>query len=222
MQPLYKPSFYMIVEKSPPEKATVLLIATGNRAALLGRLLKAQGRDVVAPPLTTIGLESLPIPVLTHLYWNTCREEPPEELPLLLSNLLSTIISKLEEDQTNIQSLQKQVDKLTVDANLRSIPSIPSSIPIDLLSDPPSSEIGKTLTQPKPQHPKTSGSCSVVWDIAEKMFKDNNNQIPDRKLVIEACEQSGISSSTASTQFWKWKTAKLAAPTPRQPERRQA
>lgn len=208
MQPLYKPSFYMIVEKSPPEKATVLLIATGNRAALLGRLLKAQGRDVVAPPLTTTGLESLPIPVLTHLYWNTCREEPPEELPLLLANLLSSI-KKMPEDFTNIQSLQKKVDKLTVDANLRSIPSIPS----DLLSDPqsiPSSEIGKTLTQPKPQHPKTSGSCSAVWGIAEKMFKDNNNQIPDRKLVIEACEQSGISSSTASTQFWKWKKAKLA------------
>lgn len=222
MQPLYKQSFYMIVEKSPPEKATVLLIATGNRAALLGRLLKAQGRDVVAPPLTTTGLESLPIPVLTHLYWNTCREEPPEELPLLLSNLLSSI-KKMPEDFTNIQSLQKQVDKLTVDANLRSIPQ--SSLPIDLLSDPqstPSSEIGKTLTQPKPKHPKVSGACGAVWDIAEKLFKDNNNQIPDRKLVIEACEQASISSSTASTQFWKWKTAKLAAQIPRQPERRQA
>lgn len=221
MQPLYKQSFYMIVEKSPPEKATVLLIATGNRAALLGRLLKAQGRDVVAPPLTTIGLESLPIPVLTHLYWNTCREEPPEELSLLLSNLLSSI-KKMPEDFTNIQSLQKRVDKLTVDANLRSIPSITQPLPIDLLSAAPSSEIGKTLTQPKPQHPKVSGACGAVWDIAEKMFKDNNNQIPDRKLVIEACEQSGISSSTASTQFWKWKTAKLASPTHRQPERRQA
>lgn len=214
MQPLYKQSFYMIVEKSPTEKATVLLIATGNRAALLGRLLKAQGRDVVAPPLTTIGLESLPIPVLTNLYWNTCREEPPEELSLLLSNLLSSI-KKMPEDFTNIQSLQKQVDKLTVDANLRSIPSITQPLPIDLLSDAPSSEIGKTLTQPKHQHPKVSGACGAVWDIAEKMFKDNNNQIPDRKLVIEACEQSGISSSTASTQFWKWKTAKLAASAPK-------
>lgn len=221
MQPLYKQSFYMIVEKSPPEKATVLLIATGNRAALLGRLLKAQGRDVVAPPLTTTGLESLPIPVLTNLYWNTCREEPPEELSLLLSNLLSSI-KKMPEDFTNIQSLQKQVDKLTVDANLRSIPSITQPLPIDLLSDAPSSEIGKTLTQPKHQHPKVSGACGAVWDIAEKLFKDNDNQIPDRKLVIEACEQANISSSTASTQFWKWKTAKLAAPTPRQPERRQS
>lgn len=218
MQPLYKQSFYMVVEKSPPEKATVLLIATGNRAALLGRLLKAQGRDVVAPPLTTTGLESLPIPVLTNLYWNTCREEPPEELSLLLSNLLSSI-KKMPEDFTNIQSLQKQVDKLTVDANLRSIPSITQPLPIDLLSDAPSSEIGKTLTH---QHPKVSGACGAVWDIAEKLFKDNNNQIPDRKLVIEACEQANISSSTASTQFWKWKTAKLASPTHRQPERRQS
>lgn len=222
MKPLYKETFYMLIEKSPPEKATVLLVATGRRAALLGRLLKSQGRDVIAPPMTTTGLESLPIPTLVHLYWNTCREEPPEELPLLLSNLLSAI-SKIEEDQTNIQSLQKQVDKLTVDANLRSIPQ--SSLPIDLLSDPqstPSSEIGKTLTQPKPKHPKVSGACGAVWDIAEKLFKDNDNQIPDRKLVIEACEQANISSSTASTQFWKWKTAKLAAQIPRQPERRQA
>lgn len=215
----YKESLYMIIEKTPPEKANIILVATGKRAALIGRLLKSQGRDVIAPPVTAAGLESIPIPTLIHLYWNTCKEEPPEPLPLLISTILETI-SKLPLDETSITSLQKQVDKLTVDSNLRSIPQTQS---IDLLqSDTLSSEIGQTLIQPKPQHPKANGACGAVWDIAEKMFKDNNNQIPDRKLVIEACSKSSISESTASTQFWKWKTAKLAAPTPRQPERRQA
>lgn len=63
---------------------------------------------------------------------------------------------------------------------------------------------------PKPSSPATrpaGGTTKKVWDIADDL-KARNPSLSAKELrpkIIEACEQESINSSTAGTQYSKWK-----------------
>ena len=63
---------------------------------------------------------------------------------------------------------------------------------------------------PKPSSPATrpaGGTTKKVWDIADDL-KARNPSLSAKELrpkIIEACEQENINSSTAGTQYSKWK-----------------
>lgn len=63
---------------------------------------------------------------------------------------------------------------------------------------------------PKSTTPATrpaGGTTKKVWDIADAL-RERNPSLSAKELrpkIIEACEQEGINSSTAGTQYSKWK-----------------
>lgn len=63
---------------------------------------------------------------------------------------------------------------------------------------------------PRPSSPATrpaGGTTKKVWDIADDL-KARNPSLSAKELrpkIIEACEQENINSSTAGTQYSKWK-----------------
>lgn len=71
------------------------------------------------------------------------------------------------------------------------------------------SSAGKSNT-PKPATPATrpaGGTTKKVWDIADDL-KARNPSLSAKELrpkIIEACELENINSSTAGTQYSKWK-----------------
>ena len=71
------------------------------------------------------------------------------------------------------------------------------------------SSVGKS-SSPKPASPATrpaGGTTKKVWDIADDL-KARNPSLSAKELrpkIIEACELENINSSTAGTQYSKWK-----------------
>lgn len=60
--------------------------------------------------------------------------------------------------------------------------------------------------------PKGGSKTGRVWEIAEPIYQaaaDKSNWKELRRLIVEACENEGINSSTASVQYGKWKQTKI-------------
>lgn len=75
---------------------------------------------------------------------------------------------------------------------------------------PPQPKEERDPNAPAPR-PKSTSMTGIVWLIADEQFVLAGNQMPDRKAVIDACVAEEINASTASTQYSKWKTSKLAS-----------
>jgi hypothetical protein len=52
--------------------------------------------------------------------------------------------------------------------------------------------------------PKDGTTTGQVWEIADKLSADTQKPAV-RKAVVDACHERGINTSTASTQYGKWR-----------------
>ena len=179
---------YMLIDVTNVESTAVIAIATLRPVVLLGKVHAAQGRKVMAPPLEGRSFARLDKLALQYLYWNVCKETPPEEYGELVRNCLAKL-NALPEDATPVEDLEHEVARLYLET--------PASAPAEKAPREPGAP---------PPRPKATSTTGRVWEIADRMLAAGAT---DRKAVIAACEAEGINPSTASTHYGKWKASKL-------------
>lgn len=105
-------ALYVILDITEPQATYAVAIGTMEQVQLMGRLLKAAGKNVIAPPCENRGLSCLNLKQLQYLYWNTCKQVPSEVYAdLILAT--SKVVFALPPDQTPIEVLREQVRALT-------------------------------------------------------------------------------------------------------------
>lgn len=181
---------YMLIDVTSLETTKVVKVAHLREVELLGRLLQANGRKTIAPPLEGRGLSALDKMQLQYLYWNTCEETPPEDYAELLQKCLIKL-ETLPMDQTPLATLEKECERVC---------------PRDAVVHQKKESAPKEPKDPLAR-PKATSTTGLVWEIADKLYAAAGNQIPNRKEMIAACVAEEINPATASTQFGKWKAA---------------
>jgi len=174
---------YMLIDTTSVEKTSVLAVAKLPAITLLGKIHQARGKAVIAPPLEGRGFAKLEALQLQYLYWNTCKEAPPEDYNQLVRQCLAKINTILE-DITPLEALEREVALL-----------YPESQPA-----PTKASSGEATV------PKATSTTGRVWLIADRLLATGST---DRKAVIAACVAEGINAATASTQYGRWKASKL-------------
>lgn len=135
---------------------------------------------------------------LRVLYYNTTGEAVPESIDY--SKLISGVRHLAENlllDETTIEQLREQL------GHERKAPKLP---PKEKNDKPAPLERGAGGTTAKGKRPKEGSTTGKVWNIADEMVR--GGAVISKELraeVIKACEDIGINSSTASTQYGKWK-----------------
>jgi len=196
---------YMLIDVTTIEGTSILKVAPLRQIELLGRLAKAAGQKVIAPPLEGRGLSKLEKLPLQYLYWSVCQRTPPEDYADLVSILMAEL-SKIPMDQTPLEDLEKEVARICPDP----VPAETDRLPSATNPKPAPKEKKPHVATDPLARPKATTTTGWVWEIADKCFADNGNKMPDRKVIIDACVAEEINSATASTQFAKWKKAKEA------------
>lgn len=130
---------------------------------------------------------------LRLLYKNTTGEPVPDTTKY--TNLISglqQLAQNLDVDETSLAGLKKQL------GHSRKEPT----------TEPTPERKGRKPAQsgePRPlKRPKEGSATGKVWDIADEL-NAKEDAIPSRQDVIDAATAAGINSSTASTQYGKWK-----------------
>lgn len=191
---------YMILNITTVEGTCVVAVReNATEAGLLGRIKKAEGYEMIAPPLEGRGFSKLDKLQLQYLFWNTTKQTPPEDYAELIK-VLAAAIDLIPVDTTPVRELERLVEQLDPTY------SSPSTEPAE----------PKEPKAPKDPNarPKATSTTGWVWEICDKLFVENGNQIPDRKKAIDACVAEDINAATASTQYAKWKKAKESALVP--------
>lgn len=183
-------ALYMLIDVTTVEGTRVLKVAGLRAVSLLGKIYQAQGLQVIAPPMEGRSFAKLDKLPLQYLYWSVCQETPPEDYAELVKRCLAKL-KTLPVDDTPLPKLEAEVARLYPDGTLA-----PAAQPKD--------------PNAPPSRPREAGATGRVWEIADGLFAQVGG-LPDRKAVLAACEAAGINGATASTQFSKWKKAKLAS-----------
>lgn len=186
-------ALYMLIDVTTVENTRVLRVADLERVQLHGRLYVAQGKKVIAPPLSGRGFSKLDKLPLQYLYWNTCGKEPPEDYGQLVKDCLAVIQEMTPADEP-LRGLHDAADG------------------IDILHPP-----AKVIVQPpvviKP--PKATTTTGIIWQIAAEVLEDlYNGELPSdwkelRAEVVNRCKREGFNESTISVQYGKWKNTLL-------------
>jgi hypothetical protein len=182
--------WYMILDVTT--EATKLLYVTDNRRAIhRGYILKAEGLKVIAPPLEARSLSKLDKLQLQYLHYQLIPNvAPPEDYSQLVQECFEAI-KKFPTDTTSLDDLVKEVAKLWTALSLTN-PNVVAP-----------NEVGDVVKTA--ERPRAKGVTGMVWEIADRLYKDGGNTMPDRKLVMDECAKAEINSATAATQFAKWK-----------------
>lgn len=196
---------YMVINVTTLEGTMVLNVADLPRSVLWGRIYKAKGNQVIAPPIEGRGFSKLTLEQLQYLYWNLTQQPPSGDFGELV-RLLVEVVKTIKEDDTPIATLEAEVARLC--------PDEPAGEP----------KPEKKAREPRaageaPERPKATSTTGLVWDLADQQFgilhPSGDASTADWKIiragVMDACETEGINSATAATQYSKWKAAKLAA-----------
>jgi len=186
------PVKYMIIDVTSPEQCKLLKITDLRRAPLWGHIFKAQGKKVIGPSIEGRNFGKLDKLPLQYFYYNLFQTPPPEEYVDLVKNCVMHLI-KQPMDELSYDGLLNEVCALGIDLDNPTAPTAPK-----VVRDPNAA----------PNRPKATTTTGQVWEIADKMFAEAGNKLPERKAVIAACEAVEINGSTASTQFGKWKKSK--------------
>ena len=190
---------YMLIDVTTVEETKILLISDIRRIVLHGYLQKYHGRVVIGPPAGGSGFSKLSKEQLQYLYWNHTGNPPLEDYAALLQACLE-LVWKLPMDETSQEALTAKVRSLCPEA-------------LDGAAVIPIKDRGAAaaVTQGEaPSRPKAKSTTGAVWEIADKLYSELGG-LPDRKKVLAFCESAGINAATASTQYSKWKAAKLVA-----------
>ena len=191
---------YMLINTTTVEQTRVLLVANLQRVQAWGKIYKAQGLTLIAPPIEGRGFSKLEKFPLQYLYWNTCGTQPPEDYTELVRNCLARI-DAMPEDETDIRELEAKVRELYPDEGSTS-----------------KQEKASRSREPREpgERPKATSTTGMVWVICDEAleaigFKD---ELTDWKAVRtkanEKATEAGIVGGTFGVQYGKWKSAKLA------------
>jgi hypothetical protein len=191
----HEKTWYMVIDVTLPETTRLLKITDVRRAPLWGAVYKDDGLQVIAPSLDGRGFAKLDKLQLQYFYWNVCQQTPPDEYGDLVKACL-TVLDNLEKDSSSEEELLQEIHRRGID---RDAPSTSKKKPAEESSGGSSS---------RPAGGTTTG---LVWELADLAFAQAGNQMPDRKVVIDACLAEEINPATASTQYAKWAKAKRAS-----------
>lgn len=190
---------YMIIDVATVEGTSIVAIApTLQHASLMGRLLKADGRKVIGPPVEGRGFAKLGKLPLQYLYWNICKEAPPEDYGELVQNCL-TVLRNMPVDETPIAKLELACSKLEPEEGYNTDNELPVK-PKEI--KPP-----KTTRAPG-SAPKSTSVTGLVWVLCDEVLEASGGVMPARKIFIDKCLEEGINPATAATQYAKWKGSK--------------
>lgn len=185
-------AWYMIIDVTLPESTRLLKITDVRRAPLWGAIYKDDGLKVVAPPLAGRGFGQLDKLQLQYFYWNVCQQTPPEAYEDLVVACLAAL-GKVEKDSSGDEELLREIRRRGIDLDT---PSVAKKEPV------------KKSAGDSSARPAGGTTTGLVWELADLAFAQAGNQMPDRKVVIDACLAEEINPATASTQYAKWAKAK--------------
>lgn len=221
-------SNFLVIDVTTVEETKLLNVAPVRSAELYGRIYKAQGRNVIAPPLDGKGLSRLDQMQLSYLLWNTWSITPPNDYGELLA-LVKHHAEEYPVDDTPLDSLQAYADDVCPQEVEDATAS--GALAGTVADEKPAKKTrAKKATEPKPVAeptepkppkaakavkaptvsatpagvPKSGTTTGRVWEIADTMRSQARGDYPDRKEVLAKCEHEGINPSTASTQYAKW------------------
>lgn len=112
-----------------------------------------------------------------------------------LCNAVGELARNMEEDETSEEELRDMLGRDLQPIDPTPVPRTPGR----RLSDAPA----------KANRPKEGTATGKVWDIADAIT-EKNGDTASRTEVVEACGKEGINTSTASTQYAKWRKNHLA------------
>jgi hypothetical protein len=203
---------YMLIDVTTPETTKLLLVGTLRQVQLHGQILKADGRNVIAPPLEGRGVSRLKMEELQYMLWNTWGKAPIDAkgAALPFGELLAQCLHAAQQvlpDGTSIELLEAEVAKI-------------APPPEDESEHKPAAKPVKKATPRTPQKPgeapAATSTTGKVWIIADRVLESlsditaTTDWKPIREAIIAACESEGINKATAATQYSKYKASKIA------------
>jgi len=197
---------YMVIDLTTIEDAKIVAVAPMKEAQLIGKILQAQNRRVIAPPLEGRGFAKLEMNVLQYIFWNMTKTPPTVEYAELLKAALAAA-EEIPLDEVPLHELEKTVRDLYPDEGSSKSSSGPKE--------------PKTPKEPgaPADRPKATSTTGRVWELADVayaavMAKVADGAAPDwsviRAEIIKLTDAEQINKATAATQYSKWKSAKLA------------
>lgn len=204
---------YMLIDITTMETTKLLLTGTLRQVQLHGRLLKADGRKFVAPPLEGRGLSRFKMEELQYMLWNTWNASPVNAKgePKPFGDLLAECLHAAQQvlpDGTTIELLEAEVAKLAP-------PGDGETDEIDTECKPAKKATPRTQQKPG-EAPAATSTTGKVWIIADRVLAAHpavtatTDWKPIRETIIAACESEGINKATAATQYSKYKASKIA------------
>jgi hypothetical protein len=123
------------------------------------------------------------------LYVNTTGDEIKKALPETVLYQVSRIFKGTKVNPKTLEELKKELGKPFKTSKLPIPEGRGSSLPSGI------------------KRPKDGTVTGKVWKICDRVYTVNN-RIPNKEAIVLLCEKEGINSSTAATQFSKWKGSK--------------
>ncbi len=145
---------------------------------------------------------------LKLLYKNTTGKEITSDDYPRISHLVYEEMVKTPIDNTSIADLKIKLGKeLEPVSPLPAVKEVYKPKKTAYEFKPSIGVVPKTGTS----RPKAGSTTGKVWDIADKVEKESGLEgKPLRSAIINACEAAEINSSTAGTQYAKWRKAKVS------------
>jgi len=193
-------ALYVLIDVTNLAQTKILTVAPLHEVQCIGKIEKAAGREVIAPPLEGRGFAKLSVEQLQYLYWNTTQLPPPADYTELAKAMFE-VAQKCPVDDRPLESLEKEVKRL---------------YPDDSGSSNKQSSEPKAPKEPgaPAERPKGTSTTGRVWEIGDSILTGDPKAADWKDIrakLMAACEAEGINKATAATQYSKWKGAKLAS-----------
>jgi len=196
-----KNGVFALIEVTP-STATLLMTGDLQRISMHGRILRAEGRQVVGPVVNDQGFCQFSLEQLIHYVEGLGGVAPSstgwDALGLVETALRLTLAA--EKDNTPISRLKERMACLPD-------PDSDGVIRCKVKAPVVTNKEGKVI----PERPKGGTSTTgAVWSIADRLYEENPQlSIKElRKLIMTACAEEEINPGTAGVQYSKWKTSK--------------
>lgn len=201
---------YVIINVTTLEGTGVLAVGSLKQIQFMGRLAKADGYTVMAPPLEGRGLSRLSEDQAKWLYWNMFQQAPGDYQDCIIA-----IKAKLDEWPDAPVSVE-QLEQMCIARGLDGTLSTPADTPSDNTQEGGKPEkIKRAPRVPRaqgddPARPAPGSTTGKVWTICDELSANRTKDV-SRAEIMAACTAAGINPATAGTQYAKWKKASQPA-----------